>query len=204
MPCFTAITAGIVISAASAGQTANSGGAKQAPSTLPKRVDQGVSDSGPLNTSLKQVSPDLRHDDSFQSVYEVPGQPGRFMRSAGGVNAVFNESVYVPFGGGVIPITPAGTIFYIGPPPPDRVRTAPSGPDLRVQVAERIVQEPIGGQRPTIERRSGPPAGSEQVASSNEPGTPGVEDPEYRARLLRRLADAELRRLDELTGDAAK
>ncbi len=89
----------------------------------PRLVDQGFEDAGPLTTSLKLTPVDLRQPTGFDRVYEVKipvgpyGQGGTksvYVRSSGGLNAVFPQSVYTPTPYGVVAELPPGTVFHIG------------------------------------------------------------------------------------------
>lgn len=83
-------------------------------------VEQRVSDTGPLSTSLRQLQPGLGVPYGFDQVYRVPGRDDLLMRFDGGVTAVFPESVYTSNGdGGVSTLVPPNTVFYIGLPQAD-------------------------------------------------------------------------------------
>lgn len=151
-----------------------------------KRVDAGHADVSPLDTSLRQVSTDLRVDDNFQGVFEVPGNADQMMRSAGGINAVFSRSDYVATGGGLMPVIPAGTVFYIGAPPTKALaggHGGASGPDLRVYTAVRV-----GGEGSDV------PLAARGEVGPVKPST--VDDEGYRVSLLWALADREKQRLE--------
>ncbi len=87
-----------------------------------RRVESGVADAGPLSTSQRVLPVDLRAPTGFEGVYEFDraGPWGTtetmFMRTSGGLSAVFPRSVYVPAPGGLVPEIPAGTVFVIGSP----------------------------------------------------------------------------------------
>jgi hypothetical protein len=89
-----------------------------------QRVDPRYGDTDPLRMSLRELSVDLRLTDDFSSVYLIPGtRPGgaddRFARRSGGITAVFPRSIYEATNGGVIPVIPPGTVFYLdGVPAP--------------------------------------------------------------------------------------
>jgi len=76
-------------------------------------LEQGVADVSALGMSLRQIDPGLVAPTDFGEVYRVPGMPDMLMRIAGGVFAIFPQSVYSD-GGAMIP---PGTTFYIGAPP---------------------------------------------------------------------------------------
>ncbi|MEM7628533.1 MAG: hypothetical protein AAF356_03825 [Planctomycetota bacterium] len=81
-------------------------------------VDQGLSDVGPLGTSLRQVPLDLRLPSGFDRVYELPGRSisgeRRFARFDGGVAALFARSDYLATANGPLALIPPGTVFVIG------------------------------------------------------------------------------------------
>lgn len=157
-----------------------------------KKVDQGIADAGPLNRSLLQVPIDTRVDDGFQQVFEVaasPHGPVQYMRSAGGLHAVFPQSEYINVRDGILPVTPAGVVYWIGPPPVMREKASAADPienpdsriDRRVYEAQRI---DTSASAPRSDLASPP---------SSPTGT--VEDHSYRLSLLWRLAEAEKVRL---------
>ncbi len=157
-----------------------------------KKVDQGIADAGPLNRSLLQVPIDTRVDDGFQQVFEVaasPHGPVQYMRSAGGLHAVFPQSEYINVRDGILPVTPAGVVYWIGPPPAMR-DARPAGdpgdsPDARI---DRRVYEA---------QRIDTAASTSGSSAAPPPATPTrtVEDHSYRLSLLWRLAEAEKVRL---------
>jgi hypothetical protein len=100
-----------------------------------RRVEAGVSDAGPLSTSLRSYSADLGVPDAFRDVYRVQHGPraGQFARVAGGggVVAVYPRGTYTSTSKGLRADIPNDTIFYIDGIPgsePDRRRALePSG-----------------------------------------------------------------------------
>lgn len=108
-----------------------------------KRVEDGVSDVGPLGTSQRLVPMDLRVPTGFEGVYEFQRErrwdtpETMYMRVSGGMAAVFPRSVYIEAGGGLIPEIPAGTTFLIGTgeggwvATPGRWSASPLAVDLR-------------------------------------------------------------------------
>lgn len=94
--------------------------------TTPQRVEQMVGDVGPLGTSLRELSTDLRVPTSFDAVYRLPrgvagiggigGQP-QLARVNGAVIAVFPRSVYDWTDNGPRADVPPGTVYYIGSMP---------------------------------------------------------------------------------------
>lgn len=83
----------------------------------PRPLDQAVEDLNPLSASFRETQVDLRQPLGFQNVYRVPGNDDLLMRSSGALNAVFPQSMYSTRGQGIVPLIPAGTVFFIGLPP---------------------------------------------------------------------------------------
>ena len=99
-----------------------------------QRVEEVWGDAGPLNTSLRALDVDMRQPSNFEHVYRVPGSHNLLSRLDGGLAAVFPRSIYAATrGGGVMPVIPPGTVFYVGGMP-----SAPS---------ERIWGWQSGGRR---------------------------------------------------------
>lgn len=187
-------------------------------------VDPGVADRGGLGMSLRQLQPDLRVPTNFDRVYRVPGSvsgvpafPGaepndRFARISGGLTAVFERSQYLrrtdrP---GLIPIVPAGTVFYIGNPPwssgpgggqlTGGVPTAASaGSQALVRAGSPIDQGAVDRPVPTsfrVDTRdqgaatpSVPPAGRGPVSVSRPSANVLTSEP-YRRQRVRELLQA--------------
>jgi hypothetical protein len=92
-------------------------------------VEQGVEDLGPMGTSMRQASTDLRQPSGFDVVYRVPGSSRgvggfftspageRLARVDGAITAVFSRSEYVETKKGTKTPIPANTVFYIGHSP---------------------------------------------------------------------------------------
>ncbi|MBY0262378.1 MAG: hypothetical protein K2Q20_08540 [Phycisphaerales bacterium] len=128
---------------------------RPAPTLTP--VEQNVGDLGPLTTSLRTPPADLRTPMEFDRVYRVPGssrginipqalspaggQDGsRLARVSGGITAVFPSSDYMQTKkSGIVPVVPAGTVFYIGPipqaAPPQTRRISPFAVDTLAVLA---------------------------------------------------------------------
>lgn len=116
-------------------------------SDLP-RVDEGVEDQGPLSRSTRQFDIDLRQPTDFESLYQLPRQPGSpysgwYARASGGLVAVYPRSVYQASGrpGRADPIPP-GTVFLVGGLSramldPRPVRAPANEVDLRVRPGDR-------------------------------------------------------------------
>ena len=186
-----------------------------------KRLDAGTADTGPLNRSLRQMQNGLRVDDAFQNVYEVaasPYGPVQYMRSAGGLYAVFPQSEYVSTRRGQTPVTPAGVVFWIGEPPM-LAAAAPAGSkggeesagagdgsgsrgvDRRVYSAVRVdVPSVVLGasvsSSAALRGRAGAPLAAPTAGGAGRSDRAGtMEDQSYRLSLLWRLAQQEKARL---------
>lgn len=163
MPRLLTITAVSLLAGHASAQTADQGS--------PIRTDwqsslhelrQGVADVGPLGKSLEVAPVDLRVSNDFDRVYQI-GSDGPLMRSAGNLYAVFDRSVYVQSQYGPTPEVPAGTVFYIGQPPPSLLAFAEEHEqprpanliDWSVPHTGGVVRRPE--QRGRIEREPPPP-----------------------------------------------
>ncbi|MHC5003696.1 MAG: hypothetical protein ACYTJ0_11285 [Planctomycetota bacterium] len=104
-------------------------------------VDQMIADRSVLSTSLRVREAGLQEPSGFSSLYRLTDPEGQelLMRADGGLYAVFPQSVYAPTRRGLVPVIPAGTRFYIGPPPTDPADLAGT-PD---RGARRAMVEPI-------------------------------------------------------------
>lgn len=87
-------------------------------------VDMRVQDIGILDQSLRVVPQGLNVPTDFSQVYQLGGAGGQYARIQGGLYAVFPQSSYVFTQAGDVPVIPAGTVFYIGPPPEEALGTA--------------------------------------------------------------------------------
>lgn len=131
------------------------------------RVEQGVGDVGPLSVSPREPRVDLRLPTDFDGVFrlnpvdrfgnQVPeGSPfaeggGLFMRTSGGLTAVFPRSSYIQTKGGLVPQIPAGTVFYLGELPEGLVgrARAPRRPDNFIDLsADLRADAPARTDRP--------------------------------------------------------
>jgi hypothetical protein len=110
---------------------------------LPSRftkVEQTIADVDPLRTSIRSLQTDLRHPTDFRDVFQIRGSAHEaghwgvanptggdlFARVHGAVTAVFPQSIYVAAEkGGVIPLVPPGTVFFIGDLPWERFGAGP-------------------------------------------------------------------------------
>ena len=88
-------------------------------------VDQRIEDMSALDLSLREVQTSLRQPTNFAELYRSPIDD-RLARIQGGLYAVFSRSSYAvnKKKRTVFPVVPAGTIFYIGPPPGWTLSTA--------------------------------------------------------------------------------
>jgi len=164
----------------------------------PVPLDERVADRGPLSMSLREVSLDLRLPSSFDRIYRLPGATDRYMRIDGALHAVFPRSEYVRItsrrASVVLPSIPAGTVFYIGAPPPaDGIYSAPgpATPDPRAEAADvSSAMLPAGPPSVYATRLHAVPGRFEGPAPRIEmtaaPATI-VTDAEYRAERLRVL-----------------
>ncbi len=85
-------------------------------------IDQGVADYNPLTTSLRVIEPGLYQSSDFSQVVR---HGDAYMRSQGGLHAVFTQSTYSKSkqSKGITPTVPPGTVFYIGQPPAEQPRS---------------------------------------------------------------------------------
>ncbi len=142
---------------------------------LPSRftkIEQTIADVDPLRTSIRNLQTDLRHPTDFRDVFQISGSAREaghwgvanptggdlFARVHGAVTAVFPQSVYVAAEkGGVIPLVPPGTVFFIGALPWERfgagqVLPAPDRVDSRVDMrAGASGNEPQAPLAPVVE-----------------------------------------------------
>jgi hypothetical protein len=120
-------------------------------------LEEGVADVSALGTSMRLIDPGLVAPMDFGEVYRVPGMPALLMRIAGGVYAVFPQSVYSAEGAQI----PPGTIFYIGAPPaaPSEASPEPVAPDASLASGHHGSLSPLlnldggwttGGETPSI------------------------------------------------------
>lgn len=125
--------------------------ASQAGALVP--IEQGVADRSATATSLKIQPVELSQSTNFQKLFGVAGRPDLFVRSQGGLYAVFAQGSYRKVNGTTYIQWPAGTTFHIGQPnfltlqavqirggqssanPPPGIMLQPKssqGPDLRI------------------------------------------------------------------------
>ena len=105
-------------------------------------VDGGVVDRGALSSSLQVQQSGYRQDNSFEKLYRIVGSEDVYVRTSGGLHAVFRSSEYIQTKDGEIPIVPAGTVYCIGELRPEFIaqlgilqspRTQESIPETMVQ-----------------------------------------------------------------------
>ena len=88
--------------------------ASQAGALVP--IEQGVADRSATATSLKIQPVELSQSTNFQKLFGVAGRPDIFVRSQGGLYAVFAQGSYQKVNGTTYIQWPAGTTFHIGQP----------------------------------------------------------------------------------------
>lgn len=182
-----------------------------APSALAQDqpIEQGVADVDPLRRSFRVINPDLRMDVGFEGLYRLDESDAAspFYRRAGGVYAVFPQSVYFETRQGLIVDIPPGTVFHFGKPEPAMVPgdALPPGESLsidrlRLNGASGLRQQSRRSPSPlmqTRQDRAAPPtdernkqdAGGEPEEAAPAAREPGVmSDEAYRARRLAQIA----------------
>ena len=175
-------------------------------------IDQQIEDVSALGLSLREVQTSLRHPNTFSELYRSPMDDDHLARIQGGLYAVFPRSTYeVNNNGSVFPGVPAGTVFYIGPPPRwilSAIDTAASHAEadsarIEGRLAQKIAPGLLGGlmgglMEGAIPALQAPGPGPESqrlrhnVTGDNTlpavvPANRMVFDPEYRARRMHAL-----------------
>lgn len=162
-----------------------------------KAVDPNVGDRGPLATSFREASLDLRQPTNFDRVYRVPGNEERFMRASGALYAVFPRSIYVQTRSGSIATIPDGTVFYIGAPSFLNASPSERAPSRALAMrqenlyrVENRIDSTADSLDPARGRRLHPVPGrahrfSNQERVASQPTI--INDPGYRAARLRGL-----------------
>jgi len=79
-------------------------------------LDQGVTDRSATATSLRIQPVELSETTNFQKLFGVAGRPDLFVRSQGGLYAVFDQGSYRNVKGRTFIQWPSGTMYYIGQP----------------------------------------------------------------------------------------
>lgn len=129
-------------------------------------VDATYADLNPLGTSTRALRPDLRSPTGFDRVYRVPGSargiqvPGaiasnqpKFERISGGLTAVFSASEYTKDEDGhILPVTPTGTVYYIGGVP--QSTSAPAAP---ARISPLAATSRVSQYIDTLDERSATP-----------------------------------------------
>lgn len=172
-------------------------------------IEQGVADVDPLRRSFRVISPDLRLDVGFEGLYRLDEADAAspFYRRAGGLYAVFPQSVYFETRQGVIAEIPPGTVFHFGKPEPAMAPgdALPPGASLsidRIRMNEtsglrqlsRLSPSPLMQPRldraaPATDERNKHEAPAERSDAPLTPREPGVmSDEAYRARRLAQIA----------------
>ena len=132
-------------------------------------IEQGVTDRSATATSLRIQPVELSQSTNFQKLFGIAGRPDLFVRSQGGLFAVFDQGSYRNEQGTTFIQWPAGTVYYIGqpnfytmrgsgirlaqsgsnPPPGIQLKKKITGPDLRVGAAPEnnlIESLPVGSR----------------------------------------------------------
>lgn len=79
-------------------------------------LEQGTTDRSATATSLRIQPVELSETTNFQKLFGVAGRPDLFVRSQGGLYAVFDQGSYRSVQGRTFIQWPAGTMYYIGQP----------------------------------------------------------------------------------------
>ncbi len=79
-------------------------------------IEQGMVDRSASATTLRVQPVELSETTNFQKLFGVAGRPDLFVRSQGGLYAVFDQGSYKTVQGRTMVLWPAGTIYYIGQP----------------------------------------------------------------------------------------
>ncbi len=101
-------------------------------------IEQGIIDQSATATSLKVQPVELSQSTNFQKLFGVAGRPDLFVRSQGGLFAVFDQGSYRKVQGKTFVQWPAGTVYYIGQP--DFMKVKSSG----VRIGQSGVNPPPG------------------------------------------------------------
>jgi hypothetical protein len=145
-------------------------------------LEQGTTDRSATATSLLIQPVELSETTNFQKLFGVAGRPDLFVRSQGGLYAVFDQGSYRSVQGRTFIQWPAGTMYYIGqpnfsglksngvrigqsgvnPPPGIELKAKSSGgTDLRIGAAPEdhlIAAIPVGARvvnEPVANKKSG-------------------------------------------------
>ncbi|MCA9284862.1 MAG: hypothetical protein KDA22_06600, partial [Phycisphaerales bacterium] len=82
-----------------------------------ERITPGGRDVGVLSDSLRKAPLEFAFPVGFSGIYKVRGRDDLFVRQNGAMYGVFPRSEYVRTKEGIVAVWPAGTAFFIGPPP---------------------------------------------------------------------------------------
>jgi hypothetical protein len=150
-------------------------------------VEVGVADMNTMSTSLKQMPVELNETTNFTRLYGVAGRPDLFVRSHGGMYAVFDQGQYVTVrkqnSSRTFATWPSGTTFYIGRPDFTKLQTAGirkgvgttmlSAPGIDVH-ARKVNPDQVDGRGPDSRDGSADSKGpvDARVADSRIGGTP--------------------------------
>jgi hypothetical protein len=150
-------------------------------------VEVGVADMNTMSTSLKQMPVELNETTNFTRLYGVAGRPDLFVRSHGGMYAVFDQGQYVTVrkqnSSRTFATWPSGTTFYIGRPDFTKLQTAGirkgvgttmlSAPGIDVH-ARKVNADQVDGRGPDSRDGSADSKGpvDARVADSRIGGTP--------------------------------
>jgi hypothetical protein len=150
-------------------------------------VEVGVADMNTMSTSLKQMPVELNETTNFTRLYGVAGRPDLFVRSHGGMYAVFDQGQYVTVrkqnSSRTFATWPSGTTFYIGRPDFTKLQTAGirkgvgttmlSAPGIDVH-ARKVNSDQVDGRGPDSRDGSADSKGpvDARVADSRIGGTP--------------------------------
>lgn len=119
------------------------------------RVDPGIADIGPLNTSARLLPADLRLPVGFEHVYRMRGDHETLLRVSGGLAATFPRSQYNSTRDGLFPQIPAGTVFHIGGVRP-RTDTPGLASTSPIAPAFNAIDRNASGGSPTAQATTGP------------------------------------------------
>lgn len=150
-------------------------------------VEVGVADMNTMSTSLKQMPVELNETTNFTRLYGVAGRPDLFVRSHGGMYAVFDQGQYVTVrkqnSSRTFATWPSGTTFYIGRPDFTKLQTAGirkgvgttmlSAPGIDVH-ARKVNSDQVDGRGPDSRDGSADSKGpvDARVSDSRIGGTP--------------------------------
>lgn len=151
------------LSLISVGAVSIAGAQTMTPAQSLQPVDATYADVNPLRTSTRVLRPDLRSPTGFDRVYRVPGStrgisvPGtiasgqpKFERISGALSAVFSASEYTKDEDGhILPVTPTGTVYYIGGVP----RSAPA-PAVPLRISPLAATSRVSQYIDTLDERN--------------------------------------------------